>query len=256
MMEPKQIILPDLKSETEFKSPISGVIRVKKFGDNIRAMVFGKDNPLSDIECYQSMYDVSNLETIFLPYINSMLTFLYYVDQLDNVLIIGLGGGQVPMLLSKKFNAKMDIVELDHAVINAAEHMGFVKSDKMNLNICDGADYLNLTMKLYDAIIIDLDKPDAFNEFNFLHAKWRLRENGILVVNCGQDINGKEILSDRLNEHFKSIKIFQCYGQYVYFCKINKYDFSEDRDTIYSLFNSFSNGDQILMESKTMEING
>lgn len=242
-MEPKKIFLPDLKSETRFDSDLNGVIRIKMFGDDIRAMIFGETETH-----IQSLYDTRNLETIYLPYINPLLTFLNHVEKFDNILFIGLGGGHVPMLISQKFDTKIDIVELDPAVVTAAEYMGFQQSDKMNVMVGDGAALLSLTLKQYDVIVIDLDKPESFDHFNFAEIKLgRLSNNGVLVINCGEH-DGKEILSEKLGRLFTWVRLYGAFGQFVYICKIIPDYFYDGRIT--DKMKEFSNWEQIMRESK------
>jgi hypothetical protein len=190
-------------------------IHIKKpEGNNPGYMQFQNDIETGSI---QSMYNINNLDHIYLHYFYPLLTFLQYINtNIGKILMVGLGGGNLPMLIRSNFpNCLIDIVEIDPAVVEASKIMGFSSDNKMRIHVCDGNWYLNNTNeKNYDCIILDLDSGPAYEHFRFGRITELLNDDGILAVNVGHHEN---ILSKKLFEVFPCIKIYSI-GQYVYIC--------------------------------------
>src|SRR5262245_15696193 len=70
----------------------------------------------------ETCIDLTNADRHIFPYTRSMLGAFYLSPQPQKALVIGLGGGVLPMSLAK-MRPEMDIdtVEIDPAVIKAAE---------------------------------------------------------------------------------------------------------------------------------------
>lgn len=159
-------------------------------------------------DTYQSIFDKNNLEELYFDYFYSLLLFVKYI-KLDNILVIGLGGGYVPMYLRSKFpNLQIDIIELDSAVVKAAKYMGFTEDDKMNVIVEDGAKYMK-SGKIYDSIIIDLDAEESYNSFDFNDVKKCLNTKGVVSINLFKEKKTTDLLP-RLKTEFKYI------GEYFY----------------------------------------
>lgn len=210
--------------------------QIDKYYQTIHATTASSDKPAkmwfnSHDNVYQSAYRPSDIDKFYLFYMNSFMTFLMYIDKLDDILFIGLGGGHIPMLLRKYFSdLSMTVIELDPAIVTAATFMGLKTDDKMNIIIDDGSRYLKKNVqKLFDAIVIDLDGIASFASFDFSDiAKW-LTSDGILAINCYND-NKPESLSKLIKPYFKSIKIYKSKNNFIYMCKKQSYMFRDIND--------------------------
>ena len=117
----------------------------------------------------------------------------YYVGSLasrfperSNALMLGLGGGQIPNMLSfMKFN--VDVVELDQRVVDVAQDYFYLRKD-INVTVDDARHYLETTTKTYDVIIIDvfhgdIAPPHMLSLEAFKRVRSLLTKNGVVVVN-------------------------------------------------------------------------
>ena len=193
-------------------SNMYGTIFVKKSNaKNPGYMKFQNDT--SDV--FQTMYNINDLDYFYLLYLNPLITFVQYTS-VDKILMIGLGGGHLPMLVRDKFpDCKIDIVEIDPDVLVASKIIGFSPDTKMIVHIGDGSHYLNNTSeKDYNCIIIDLDSGSSYKQFNFGSAKNLLKDDGILAINFAHN---EDLLSKKLLEEFPCVKVYNLY-QYIYLC--------------------------------------
>jgi spermidine synthase len=122
----------------------------------------------------------------------------------ERVLFIGLGGGIMPMILRKYFpESRMDIVEIDPAVVEIAEAYFFFRRDeRMAIHLGDGRAFLNRDETRYDIIVLDAYNADAIpfhlttKEFYETMGR-RLAPGGVIVVNSAElarkDFNACEI---------------------------------------------------------------
>lgn len=198
---------------TSFPSIYNKMVHIKKSnGPNDPAyMKFGDDKNI-----FQSMYDINDIDKIYLYYINAIITFTQYIYP-HKILILGLGGGHIPMLIRKNFpDCHMDIVELDPVVLHAAKEIGFRPDNKMNIYITDGIFYCNTTTeKNYDCIIIDFDSKHS-KKFNFRNVNDILNNDGILIIN---GFNSDSELFKNISKYFPCIKIYNYLNwNYIYLC--------------------------------------
>lgn len=191
---------------------------------------------------YQSMYNIHNLEIFYLNYMPVMYTFLNYIKKIDKILMIGLGGGHLPMLLQYHFpNVKIKIIELDKSVIKAANHLGFTESPLINVIVGDGVEYCNVeTENDYDACIIDLDDGLTIQKFNFDNVSKLINDDGILAINYYNGTKTEETLSKIIEPYFKSIKTYAANLNYVYMCKKNNDDMLKTPLTIDKINHLFA----------------
>lgn len=120
------------------------------------------------------------------------------------LLIIGLGGGNLPMFLHMHFKqVHMDVVELDSAVVDVAKKwFGLQTDDRLKVYTDDGIRFIKELAQQetgnqpfrYDAVIFDVDSkdttvgmaapPEAFVELDFLlRVKEILNPSGALIMN-------------------------------------------------------------------------
>jgi len=110
-------------------------------------------------------------------------------DDIDRVLFVGGGGFTGPKRFVDEYNATVDVVEIDPAVIDAAKRYFRVEeSPRLNIYNEDGRRYLRDTNRTYDLIVLDAYKKDKVpfqlttEEFMRL-ADSRLSADGILFAN-------------------------------------------------------------------------
>ncbi len=129
-------------------------------------------------------------------------------------LVIGLGAGQLPMLL-KKSGLAVETVEIDPVIdVMARKHFGFNHS-KDNVHFVDGRLYLSQTTSSYDYIIIDAFNADQI-AWHLLSrealqiARLRLKEHGLLAINITSFTSGDDIasLQKTLKTVFPFVRIF------------------------------------------------
>ncbi|NWI11501.1 MET13 protein, partial [Crypturellus soui] len=137
-----------------------------------------------------------------------------------SVLVVGLGGGSLPLFLHDYFSrAHVVVVEIDPSMLEVATRwFGFSQGGRMQVHVCDGLDYVaKLAAEAsarYDAIMFDVDSkdltvgmscpPPAFVEKPFLQkVKTILKPEGVFVLNlvC-RDAQLKESVLATLREVF------------------------------------------------------
>ena len=80
-----------------------------------------------------------------------------YPQDIKRVLVLGLGGGAVPLYLARFLpDATVDSVEVDPGVIEAAKkYFGLRETERFHLIESDGRIYLNRHSEKYDIIVLD-----------------------------------------------------------------------------------------------------
>jgi spermidine synthase len=136
----------------------------------------------------QSVVKVGDPDHIELPYVRSMLVALAHVQQPSRILVIGLGGGTLPMFLNKHFpHATIDAVDIDPDVIDVAKKFfGFQLTDRLRAHVADGRRFIEETIEPYDLILLDAYGSDSIPYHlatqEFLEATRRALAPGGLVV--------------------------------------------------------------------------
>ncbi|CAM5134141.1 unnamed protein product [Eretmochelys imbricata] len=118
-----------------------------------------------------------------------------------SVLVIGLGGGSLPLFIHDYFyQSHIEVVEIDPSMLEVATRwFGFSQGDRMKVHISDGLDYVaNLAAAAaparYNAVMFDVDSkdpslgmscpPPAFVEMAFLQkVRTILAPEGVFVLN-------------------------------------------------------------------------
>jgi len=150
-----------------------GDVRILRF-DNAPQSGMYKERP------YDSSY----------PYPDYFHLALCMKDDIQDVLMIGLGAGMAPKRFRRDYpDMKIDVVEIDPEVVRVArDYFGFPGDYEVKVYVEDGRMYLKETEKQYDLIIVDAYYADAIPfhlttvEFYEL-AKQRLKPGGILASN-------------------------------------------------------------------------
>lgn len=141
----------------------------------------------------QTCKSLENPEQFVFTYTKMMMGALYLNPNPRKVLIIGLGGGVLPMALAKMYpGADIDVVEIDPAVVKVAKQFfGFNPSEKLRVIEEDGrvfAKRAGQAGQRYDLIMLDAFDhqyiPEHLLTREFLtEIKALLTPDGVLAAN-------------------------------------------------------------------------
>ncbi len=132
-----------------------------------------------------------------------------YAPQVKEVLCIGMGVGIVPMQFVNE-GARVDVVEINPAIVPLARDHFDLQPNRFNLVIGDGRYFINRATKRYDAIILDAflgdSSPSHLMTREAFAAMGRvLRPGGVLVINSFGDFErDKDFLTASLDKTLKS----------------------------------------------------
>ena len=160
----------------------NGPIRTLRLGDGPEA---GK----------QSRIDKRDLDIHLLEYTRLVFAGLLVNPEPERVLIIGIGGGIIPRTLGRHFpNCKIDVVDIDQDVVEAAERYFFFRPEgNTRVYISDGRLFVVQQIednpeKMYDMVILDAYNMDSIPlhmiTLEFLRqVKAVLDPKGVVVAN-------------------------------------------------------------------------
>lgn len=163
----------------------------------------------------QNTYDIKERKSI------SMFTYMLhllaraYAPKVNDVLCIGMGIGIVPMEFARD-GARVDIVEINPAVVPVAQKYFDFDPGKVKITIGDGRHYVNQSRKNYDAVILDAFLGDScpshlMTREAFSSMKRILQPEGVLVINTFADLDQKDFfgasLYKTLTNVFSSVRI-------------------------------------------------
>ena len=133
------------------------------------------------------MGDPAHLE---LPYAPVALTGLSVCEAPRRVLIVGLGGGTLPMFIRQYFpEAVIDGVDINPDVVDVARRfLGFREDSRMRGIVADGRKFIEETREPYDIIFLDAfgaySVPPPLSTVEFLRAvRKALKPSGVAVGN-------------------------------------------------------------------------
>ncbi|MFH1677148.1 MAG: fused MFS/spermidine synthase, partial [bacterium] len=137
-------------------------IRVVEEG-SIRGLKF-------DNNYWQSKMDLNDPLAGQFGYISLFFDSFLFKSDIENVLMLGLGGGSV----QKQFHhyrpdLKLLSVELDPAVLDVAERFFYLDSEAVPVKISDARSYLNSSRDKYDLIIQDTYSSNTYGTFIPFH---------------------------------------------------------------------------------------
>jgi spermidine synthase len=163
---------------------LCGLARVTQDRDGIRTLRFGKNGPR------QSIVKPGDLNYLGLPYTKSAMIGLAFAQHIDRVLVIGVGGGSIPMFLRKYYpSAHIDVVDIDPQIIALAkQYFNFSENHSLCSHAQDGRAFIENVQKPYDLIFLDaftatgMPKHLATKEF-LLAMKNALNASGAIITN-------------------------------------------------------------------------
>jgi len=119
-------------------------------------------------------------------------------EDVDRVLFVGGGGFSGPKRFVSEYDATVDVVEIDPAVVDAAQQYFDVReSDRLRIHTMDGREYLERTEHTYDVIVLDAYRADRvpyhLTTVEFMQLTHdRLDEDGVVVGNLISATQGPE----------------------------------------------------------------
>jgi spermidine synthase len=163
---------------------ISGLTKVTQDIDGIRTLRFGKNGTR------QSVVKMDDLDYLGLPYARSAMIGLAFTDQLNRILVLGVGAGNIPMFLRKYYSgAQIDVIDIDPQIIALAkEYFNFLEDDFLHAYTQDGRAFVENVQKPYDLIFLDaytaagIPSHLATKEF-LLSLKKALKPSGAIIAN-------------------------------------------------------------------------
>jgi spermidine synthase len=125
-----------------------------------------------------------------LPYARVALVGLALSEEPRRFLVVGLGGGTLPMFLRKHYpNATIDAVDIDPEVVDVAKkYFGYRADELMNAHVGDGRQFIEKTRQTYDVIFLDAfgsnSIPAHLTTQEFLQAVRRaVTPSGVVIGN-------------------------------------------------------------------------
>jgi spermidine synthase len=141
----------------------------------------------------QSCIDRQQPKHMVFPYTRMMMASLLLDPAPERILMLGLGGGTLPMALDEVLpEARIDVVEIDPAVTRVArDFFGFAPSERVKVIAEDGRVYVKRLVQKgehYDLVLLDAFNGDYIPEHlmtrEFLEeVRKLLGENGVLAAN-------------------------------------------------------------------------
>ncbi len=139
----------------------------------------------------QSVVKPGDPDHLELPYARVALAGLALCEEPRRILVVGLGGGTLPMFLRAHYPAATtDVAEIDPDVVDAAKKFfGFIEDERMRVHVGDGRKFIEKALQAdYDVIFLDAfgasDVPKHLTTLEFLQITRRaLKPNGVVVSN-------------------------------------------------------------------------
>lgn len=142
------------------------------------------------------------------------------LNNVNSVLLLGLGGGSVIETLRTDFNYAKGItaVDIDPKIIDIAKNEFSLKDDNQLIIVCDDAlHFMQINTEAFDLIIIDvfidITVPDAFLTVPFWHDVLKgSSTNGTVLFNASLEKTKSKALNeviDLLKTHFYRVEIFE-----------------------------------------------
>ncbi|MBN2507378.1 MAG: fused MFS/spermidine synthase [Verrucomicrobia bacterium] len=132
-------------------------IVVTEDGGGLRTLRFGKNGPR------QSVVKVGDPDHLELAYAQAMQVALALVQEPARILVVGLGGGTLPMFLRRHCpQAAIDAVEIDPDVVEVARtFFGFQEDARLRAHVADGRAFIEQCARPYDLMVLDAFGADS-----------------------------------------------------------------------------------------------
>lgn len=172
--------------------------------NGLRTLLFEKNG------ARQSVVKLGDPEHLELPYAPVAFTGLALCAEPRRALVVGLGGGTLPMFLRRHYpNATIDAVDIDPEVVHVARtFFGFREDRRMRATVGDGREFIEKTSQPYDIIFLDAFGSDSvpahLTTQEFLQAVRRaVRRDGVVVGNIWE--RGANPLHDAMVRTYQEV---------------------------------------------------
>jgi spermidine synthase len=138
----------------------------------------------------QSEANLADPDDLPLLYTRAFTIAAIYPPQIKRVLVLGLGGGSIPIYLHRFLpEATIDVVEIDPGIIAAAKkYFGVRETNRLHLFESDGRVFLNRHREPYDIIMVDVFSG-SYIPFHMMTKEFyqlvrnRLNPHGVAALN-------------------------------------------------------------------------
>jgi len=138
----------------------------------------------------QSEANLADPDDLPLLYTRAFTIAAIYPPQIKRVLVLGLGGGSIPIYLHRFLpEATIDVVEIDPGIIAAAKkYFGLRETSRLKLIESDGRVFLNRHPEPYDIILVDVFSG-SYIPFHMMTKEFyqlvrsRLNPHGVAAIN-------------------------------------------------------------------------
>lgn len=161
-----------------------GTLVVSEDEDGMRVLRFERGG------ARQSLVKPGDPDYLGLPYARFALAGLAAAGEPRRILVVGLGGGSLPMFLRRHYpDATIDAVDIDPAVVDVAKRFfGFREDARMRAHVGDGRAFIEAVREPYDAIFLDAfataSVPPHLTTEEFLRAARRaVGRAGVIIGN-------------------------------------------------------------------------
>ncbi len=182
----------------------------------------------------QGIWNPKKPDEIISNYCQYMTLFLPMIDHPpERVLFIGMGVGIVPRFIGKHFpDAIMDIVEIDPDIPEiASKYFAYPKTERTNIVIRDGRDFINRNKHKYDLVFIDAYNSHSIpfqlttREF-YRKVREALKTHGIICVNVA-NLGKKQFIASEIKtikSVFPHLDIYVCPNKsnYIPFASVGR----------------------------------
>ena len=163
----------------------SGSIVVEESAAGMRTLRFGRNG------ARQSVVKPGDPDHIELSYARMMLAELALSGSSGHMLVLGLGGGSLPMFLRRNYpDAVIDVVEIDPDVVVVAKRFfGVIEDDRLHIHIADARRFVeNSVSGIYDLILVDAfganHAPAHLTTQEFMRSLYKIvSSDGVVVGN-------------------------------------------------------------------------
>ena len=166
------------------KPSMFGTIVVTEDENGLRVLRFARYGPR------QSLVKPGDPDYLGLPYARTAFVGLALSEEPRRFLVVGLGGGTLPMFLHKHYpDATIDAVDIDPDVVDVArKFFGFREDQFMRAHVADGRRFIEQSGQPYDAIFLDAfgsdSVPPHLTTQEFLRAvRQALNPGGVVISN-------------------------------------------------------------------------
>jgi spermidine synthase len=147
------------------------------------------------------------------------------VEKLNNVLLLGLGGGEFLSYFVKYFpDANVDIVEINPVMIDIVKNFRKIKTDEKKVNfICaDAFKYVDNMQEFYDLIFCDIYffTPSIASMYLnvFEKAKSKLKEGGAFIFNAVPPEIPRVLMQNLFDKFDNVVALYSESGNIVFVC--------------------------------------